>query len=225
MLLLVDLARELDRLASGGTNNGHPQRLLAAVEAGIDAPPSTEMLCDQFEDAIRDWCRQVEPGSLIADVQAQRVANYIDQHFAEPITLMSLSRLSGCCSRQLSRDFRASMQKSVRQYLQDARIDHAVALLRAGDKVESVVAAVGWRGRKNFFRHFKSRVGKTPAQYRDEWLIPDRAHRNHTSERIGFSSLGSAMRQARLAGINREPQCQPTPIAAASDSGMKRRSR
>ena len=120
MLLLVDLARELDRLASGGTNNGHPERLLAAVEAGIDAPPSTEVLCDQFEDAIRDWCRRIEPGSLIPDVQAQRVANYIDQHFAEPITLTSLSRLSGCCARQLSRAFRASMQKSVRQYLQDA---------------------------------------------------------------------------------------------------------
>jgi len=224
MLLLVDLARELDRLASGGTNNGHPERLLAVVEAGVDAPSSTEVLCDQFEDAIRDWCRRIEPGSLIPDVQAQRVANYIDQHFAETITLTSLSRLSGCCSRQLSRTFRASMQKSVRQYLQDARIDRAVALLRDGDKVESVVAAVGWRGRKNFFRHFKNRVGKTPAQYRDEWVIPDRARRNRTSERIGFSSVGSAMRQARLAGINREPHCQAAPIAAASDSGMKRRS-
>jgi AraC-like DNA-binding protein len=222
MLLLADLARELDRLASGGTNNGR-ERLLAAIEAGVDATLSPHALCDQFEDALRDWCQRMEPGSLIPDVQAQRVANYIDQHFAEPITLMSLARLCGCCSRQLSRVFRLSMRKSIRQYLQDARIDHAVALLREGDKVESVVAAVGWRGRKNFFRHFKSRVGKTPAQYRDQWMIPDRARRNHTSERIGFSSVGSAMRQARLAGINREPHCHAAPIASASDTGMKRR--
>jgi AraC-like DNA-binding protein len=224
MLLLADLARELDRLASGRTNNGR-ERLLAAIEAGVDATLSPHALCDQSENALRDWCQRMEPGSLIPEVQAQRVANYIDQHFAEPITLMSLARLSGCCSRQLSRVFRLSMRKSIRQYLQDARIDHAVALLREGDKVESVVAAVGWRGRKNFFRHFKSRVGKTPAQYRDEWMIPDRARRNYTSERIGFSSVGSAMRQARLAGINREPHCHAAPIASASDAGMKRRQR
>jgi AraC-like DNA-binding protein len=223
MLLLADLARELDRLASAGANNAGRERLLAAIEAGVDATLSPQALCDQFEEALRHWCRGMMPGSLIPDVQAHRVANYIDQHFAEPITLMTLSRLSGWCSRQLSRTFRASMHTSIRQYVQDARIDHAAALLREGDKVESVLAAVGWRGRKNFFRHFKSRVGKTPAQYRDQWTMPRRARRNRTSEQIGFSSATGAMRQARLAGINGEPHSQAAPAAAASDSGMKRR--
>jgi AraC-like DNA-binding protein len=133
---------------------------------------TSEALCRRFEAAVRMWCTQLGPGSLIPEVQARRVAEYIDQHFAEQITLSSLSRVSGWCTRQLSRAFRSSMRMSIRQYLQATRIDQAAARLRQGDKVESVVAAVGWRGRKNFFHHFKRRLGTTPAQYRDGWNAP-----------------------------------------------------
>ena len=167
LLLLADLARELDRLRPGGSSHPLRPRLLNALEG---AAVSAAALCRQFEDALGHWCWKVEPGSLIPEVQAHRVATYIDQHFAEPITLMSLARMSGWCTRPLSRAFRSTMHMSIRQYLQKTRIDHAAARLREGDKVESVVAAVGWRGRKNFFRQFKKRVGTTPAQYRDGWM-------------------------------------------------------
>ena len=171
LLLLADLAREVDRLAPGGSNNPRGRRLLSSLEGGA-ATGSATALCRQFEDALGRWCGRIEPGSLIPQVQAHRIAVYIDQHFAEPITLMSLARVSGWCTRPLSRAFRSTMQMSIRQYLQKTRIDHAAARLREGDKVESVVAAVGWRGRKNFFRQFKRRVGTTPAQYRDCWMMP-----------------------------------------------------
>ncbi len=170
LLLLADLARELDRLAPGGPSNPRRLRLLTALEAGTTASSPAETLCRRFEDALGRWCGRIEPGSLVPDVQAQRIAAYIDQHFAEHITLVKLGRLSGCCTRQLSRAFRSTMQMSIRQYLQKTRIDHAAARLREGDKVESVVAVVGWRGRKNFFRQFKSCVGTTPAQYRECWI-------------------------------------------------------
>ena len=170
LLLLADLARELDRLTPGGSTNPLRPRLLNALEGAAVATASAAALCRQFEDALGHWCGRVEPGSLIPEVQAHRVATYIDQHFAEPITLMSLARKSGWCARPLSRAFRSTMHMSIRQYLQKTRIDHAAARLREGDKVESVVAAVGWRGRKNFFCQFKKRIGTTPAQYRDCWM-------------------------------------------------------
>jgi AraC-like DNA-binding protein len=169
LLFLVDLARELDRLACG-PGNRQRQRLLTAVDSPAAATMSAPALCHQFEDALSRWCGRIEPGSLIAEVQAHRVATYIDQHFTEHITLISLARMSGWCTRPLSRAFRSTMHMSIRQYLQKTRIDHAAARLREGDKVESVVAAVGWRGRKNFFRQFKRRVGTTPAQYRECWV-------------------------------------------------------
>jgi AraC-like DNA-binding protein len=170
LLLLTDLARELDRLAPGGPSNPRRDRLVAALEACVAAPVPADVLCHQFEAALHHWCGRIEPGSLVPEVQAQRVATYIDQHFAEHITLTRLARMSGWCTRQLSRAFRTTMHMSIRQYLQKTRIDHAAARLREGDKVESVVAAVGWRGRKNFFHQFKHRVGTTPARYRECWM-------------------------------------------------------
>src|SRR6478735_5119170 len=68
VLLLVDLARELDRLASNGPNNCPRERLLATIESGIDATVSAEALCRHFEDALRDWCGRIEPGALIPEV-------------------------------------------------------------------------------------------------------------------------------------------------------------
>jgi len=169
LLLLADLGRELDRLAPGRPGNPRRARLLEALEASAAAPLPTEVICHQFEVAVHHWCERIEPGSLVPEVQALRVATYIEQHFAEHITVMRLARMTGWCTRQLSRVFRTTMHMSIRQYLQKTRIDHAAARLREGDKVESVVAAVGWRGRKNFFRQFKTRVGTTPARYRECW--------------------------------------------------------
>jgi len=81
---------------------------------------------------------------------------------------------------------------SIREYLQAARIDHAAARLREGDKVESVLATAGWRGRKNFFRHFKDRIGTTPAQYRDSWVVPRRLEPLHSPQSSRAASVRSS---------------------------------
>jgi AraC-like DNA-binding protein len=178
LLLVADLARELDRLAARTHASAERPPLLAALDLRKASEESADAVCSRFEQAFAYWCVQLEPEPLVTEVQAQRVAAYIDRHFAEPITLERLSEVSGWGGRDLSRAFRSTMQMSIREYLQAARIDHAAARLREGDKVESVLATVGWRGRKNFFRHFKDRIGTTPAQYRDSWkLLPGRTER------------------------------------------------
>lgn len=174
LLLLADFARELDRLsASESTTNG---RLVWLTETDLSSAselPATA-LCSRFEEALTQWCARLEPQVLTSEVQALRVAEYIERHFDEPITLRRLSTVSGWCGRDLSRAFRSRMRMSIREYLQATRIDRAAERLRQGDKVESVLATVGWRGRKNFFRHFKDRLGTTPAQYRDHWVATRR---------------------------------------------------
>ena len=174
VLLVADLARELDRLSTREfTTDGQPQ-LLTGMDLSSASELPADALCSRFEEALSQWCARLEPGVLTSEVQALRVAEYIDRHFAEPITLESLSKLSGWCGRDLSSAFRSSMRMSIREYQQATRIDHAAERLRQGDKVESVIATVGWRGRKNFFRHFKDRLGTTPAQYRDNWVAASR---------------------------------------------------
>lgn len=184
LMILADLARELDRLSAPESTANSRSLLLTAIDLRSASELPADALCSRFEEALAQWCAQLEPEVLTSEVQALRVAEYIDRHFAEPITLGGLSKLSGWCGRDLSRAFRTSMRMSVREYLQATRIDYATERLRQGDKVESVLATVGWRGRKNFFRHFKDRIGTTPAQYRDNWVSMSRhLERPHPSPR------------------------------------------
>ena len=196
LLLLADLARELDRVAARTPRSAELPQLLTALDPGRASDASADALCSRFEETLARWCAQLEPEPLVTEVQAQRVAAYIDRHFAEPITLERLSEVSGWGGRDLSRAFRSTMQMSIREYLQAARIDHAAARLREGDKVESVLATVGWRGRKNFFRHFKDRIGTTPAQYRDCWMGTGRFDLRSPVSRV--PSLQNSSRGFRL---------------------------
>ena len=97
---------------------------------------------------------------------------------------------------------------SIREYLHAARINQAAARLRQGDKVESVLATVGWRGRKNFFRHFKNRIGTTPAQYRDGWM--------RTSRHVEGPAL------AALAAIGQSPVVVQLPDGLTAASAVRR---
>jgi len=165
---LADVARALERLGDGQATGA-----LCAMFA-VDAPSAVtcrpEASCAQFQAGMDAWTADLDCGALVPAMQARRIAEYIEQHFAERITLAKLSRMSGWDARYLSRIFRSVRRVSIREYLEAVRIDQAAAWLRHGDKVESVVAAVGWRGRRNFFRHFKERMGLTPAEYRAAWI-------------------------------------------------------
>jgi AraC-like DNA-binding protein len=167
LLALTDVARELEELAGSRC----ARRLTAALRAADAAGLPTHMLCCRFGEALRAWFDDLGAGTLVPAVQARRMAGYIRQHSAEPITLATLAGVSGWDARVLARLFLAEMGVSVGEYVRKVRIDEAAARLRRGDKVESVIAAVGWKGRRHFFRHFKTQMGVAPAKYREAWRL------------------------------------------------------
>lgn len=139
--------------------------ILARLDDPVVRNASTGALCERFEQCLQDWFAGLPPGALVPAVQARRVADYIDQHFAERITLERLNDVAGWDGRLLETMFKATMGMSIRAYIEKTRIAAAAERLRRGDKVESVGASVGWRGRSNFFHAFKRLMGVTPAKY------------------------------------------------------------
>jgi AraC-like DNA-binding protein len=65
--------------------------------------------------------------------------------------------------------------QTVHAFLTQVRVHHAAALIRAGEKIEAVSLLVGYRSKKNFYRHFKEQLGVTPTVYRDRSGRPDAA--------------------------------------------------
>lgn len=92
----------------------------------------------------------------------------INEQFADPnfdinaiVDVMAVSR------RQLERDFRASMQCSIREYIERKRMKEASRLLpNEGITVAEVSQRVGIVNVGSFFRAFRRRFGVTPNAYR-----------------------------------------------------------
>ncbi len=109
------------------------------------------------------------------------IKHYIDVHFAEPLTLETLSARARLSPSHLCQAFRKCIGMPPNKYLNHLRIEHACRLLRMGEwNVSEVAQAVGFTDNNYFTRFFKQRIGVSPGAY----MRQDRfsAYQHHTSQ-------------------------------------------
>jgi len=83
------------------------------------------------------------------------------------LTVAGLAQACGLSPRHFLRAFRESLGTTPRQYVMDARLDHARQLLAAGDwDVASVALACGFSHAQHFSTRFRQQTGQTPTEYR-----------------------------------------------------------
>lgn len=97
-----------------------------------------------------------------AQLHVRHMLDRIEQSYSEPITLHSLASELHRQAAYLGAMFRREVGVSMHQWLTRVRLDHAVALVRDGVKIEAVALLVGYRSKKNFYRQFRRRFGTTP---------------------------------------------------------------
>ncbi|MBO7688986.1 MAG: helix-turn-helix domain-containing protein [Kiritimatiellae bacterium] len=92
---------------------------------------------------------------------------YIDAHFAEPLALPDLARVSGMSESSFRRTFKQVMEITPGSYIATIRINHARKLLATtGMKIHDIAEACGFYDQSHFIRTFKRLRRQTPAQYR-----------------------------------------------------------
>lgn len=97
------------------------------------------------------------------------VKEYINEHYAENITLFDLANLVYISESHFSRTFKQKTGESVVSYINKVRLTHARELLINSDlSIEDVYNSVGYKSRNLFFRNFKAVYGVTPNKYRTE---------------------------------------------------------
>lgn len=98
------------------------------------------------------------------------VHDYLEEHYAERISLEQLSSLFYISRFHLSREFRAHYGAPLSGELTSIRLSHAKALLRFSDSpVSQVAAECGFQDAGYFIRVFRRVEGMTPLQYRKRW--------------------------------------------------------
>jgi AraC-like DNA-binding protein len=99
--------------------------------------------------------------------KVERVAHYIDTHFANALPLQDLCDAAHLSGSYLIRAFKKRYGVAPHEYQTNRRIQYAKARLRAGAPIAQVALDVGFSDQAHFQRVFKRMTAATPGQYRD----------------------------------------------------------
>lgn len=95
----------------------------------------------------------------------QRARRYIEEHFAEGISLTQLAEHVALSPYYLLRVFRAEVGMPPYAYLESVRIRQAQQLIEAGKPLAEVAVELGFSSQSHLTHRFKQIIGVTPGQY------------------------------------------------------------
>jgi AraC-like DNA-binding protein len=166
VVLIADLAAEIRLLGAvraaavqrAGTG-GHHFRYPAGLA-------SKQEVLAWFREEVGDWSEGITQGADLNSPRVRQAVAFIDEHYAEPLTLGELAATIGCSKRHLAALFRREMGRTVHTHITLVRVRHALTLIGRGEKIEAVSLMVGYKSKTNFYRHFREIVGVKPMFYK-----------------------------------------------------------
>ncbi len=131
--------------------------------------PTYRQTCDLAIVFLGRIHQQILAGGSGEYNEAVRIRQYIQEHFAENLTLESMARMAGMNAYYFSSYFKKNTGMNFKAYLTEVRMEAAVRLLKNTDcKAYEVAGLVGYRNVRQFNENFKGRYGKSPNEYRKE---------------------------------------------------------
>lgn len=98
--------------------------------------------------------------------QIAMVLHYINEHYAENITVASISEHFHISESSLAHKFREYINKSLYEYILYKRIIHAEELMYSDLSLTEIAFKCGFSDYSNFLRVFKKNTGMSPKDYR-----------------------------------------------------------
>lgn len=114
-------------------------------------------------------CKRCKPTSqrLPDDEWVALVTDYIDRNYMETLNLETLANISHGSPYHLHRTFKKVKGLTPVEYIQQVRVEKAMAQLLSSDKpISEVGMSVGMPSTSYFITLFKKKTGQTPANYR-----------------------------------------------------------
>lgn len=96
------------------------------------------------------------------------VRNYIDSNYETDLNMILLSKIMLISKYHLIRLFKRYYGLTPRQYLTNKRIEKSKDNLRMGMTVTETCYSIGFSSLGSFSVLFKTKTGKTPAEFRKE---------------------------------------------------------
>ena len=104
----------------------------------------------------------------VVNLRMQKILRYIEEHYAEDITLADLSKSANISKSECSRCFKLSLNTTPYKYLTEYRLSMAAQLLKTTiEPVGNIAASVGFRQMSHFGKCFREKTGYSPKAYRE----------------------------------------------------------
>ncbi len=104
----------------------------------------------------------------VVHLRMQKILRFIEERFAEDITLSDLSASANISKSECSRCFKISMNTTPYKYLTEFRLSKAAQLLtKTNEPVGNIAAAVGFHQMSHFGKCFREKTGYSPREYRE----------------------------------------------------------
>ena len=100
--------------------------------------------------------------------RVQKVKQYINDHYVEPLRLKDLASLAGMSPVAFSRFFRVRTNRTLSDYIADIRLGFAARMLVDTTRnISEICYECGFNNLSNFNRMFKAKRGSTPREFRE----------------------------------------------------------
>ena len=94
-----------------------------------------------------------------------RITAYIEQNYAQHITVEDLARRFYVSNSTISHHFKQKMGVSLYRYITQRRLIAAKSMIAQGVPMEEISRAVGFLDYSTFYRAFKQEFGISPRQF------------------------------------------------------------
>lgn len=93
------------------------------------------------------------------------IMEYVDKHYAEKISLSTLSEMFFVTPGHIARLFKKHVGESAVSYINRIRVEKSKKILREGSSVKDAAEQVGFESLNNYYKYFKLHTGMTPAEF------------------------------------------------------------
>ena len=170
VMLYIDLSYYRDSLQFTQAAKITPENLAAlmdfikSLEAGDDIQKLDECLAGLLADVEQETQPKMH-GAADFSHEIRQVYDFINEHYAQNITLAQLEDISGMNKFALIRGFKIAYNTTPAAFALQVKVTRAKGMISHGVDVMDVCMETGFYDQAHFIREFKKMTGITPSTY------------------------------------------------------------